>query len=61
MPESRLNAFIPPFMLNGNAQPKNEAEADEFWRKIPIWKDVPAEQFMSWSWGVSIVQVPDIK
>ncbi|KAI4596248.1 hypothetical protein KJ359_005755 [Pestalotiopsis sp. 9143b] len=52
MPESRLNAFIPPFMLNGNAQPKNEAEADEFWRKIPIWKDVPAEQFMSWSWGM---------
>ncbi|KAH6646477.1 hypothetical protein BKA67DRAFT_664313 [Truncatella angustata] len=23
----------------------------EFWRKIPMWKDVSADQFMSWSWS----------
>lgn len=61
MSDSRLNAFVPPFILNGKSQPKKEAEADEFWRKIPIWKDVPTEQFMSWSWGVSIVHVLDIE
>lgn len=26
---------------------------DEFWRKVPRWKDVSAEEFLSYSWGVS--------
>ncbi|KAI0124655.1 hypothetical protein BJ170DRAFT_467974 [Xylariales sp. AK1849] len=24
---------------------------DEFWRRIPIWRDVSAEQFISWEWS----------
>ncbi|KAI1467354.1 kama family protein [Daldinia caldariorum] len=28
---------------------------DEFWRKIPLWKDVPREKFLSWQWGVNNV------
>ncbi|KAI0110036.1 kama family protein [Daldinia grandis] len=28
---------------------------DEFWRAIPLWKDVPREDFLSWSWGVKNV------
>ncbi|CAK7241477.1 MAG: hypothetical protein STHCBS139747_002939 [Sporothrix thermara] len=25
---------------------------EEFWRKIPVWKDVPAEDFLSYAWGI---------
>ncbi|KAK8056706.1 hypothetical protein PG993_001933 [Apiospora rasikravindrae] len=24
--------------------------ADEFWRKVPMWKDVSTDEFISWSW-----------
>lgn len=33
------------------------AGPDEFWRRIPIWKDVSADQFMSWSWNVSATRL----
>ncbi len=26
---------------------------DEFWRKIPVWRDVSAKEFLSYSWTVS--------
>lgn len=26
---------------------------EEFWRKVPIWKDVSTESFMSYRWSVS--------
>lgn len=29
-------------------------QQDEFWRKVPVWKDVPASEFLSYRWGVSI-------
>ncbi|CAK7206762.1 hypothetical protein SEUCBS139899_009568 [Sporothrix eucalyptigena] len=25
---------------------------DEFWRKVPVWKDVPVEDFLSYAWGI---------
>ncbi|KAL1890246.1 hypothetical protein Sste5346_008400 [Sporothrix stenoceras] len=25
---------------------------DEFWRKIPVWKDVPMQTFLSYAWGI---------
>ncbi|CAK7233318.1 hypothetical protein SCUCBS95973_008554 [Sporothrix curviconia] len=25
---------------------------EEFWRKVPVWKDVPASDFLSYSWGI---------
>lgn len=28
--------------------------ADEFWRRVPIWKDVTAEEFTSYAWSVSV-------
>jgi hypothetical protein len=34
---------------------KDEPNLEEFWRKIPMWKDVSADQFMSWMWNVSPV------
>ncbi|KAI8957451.1 kama family protein [Daldinia sp. FL1419] len=30
-------------------------QEDEFWRAIPLWKDVPREDFLSWRWGVKNV------
>ena len=26
---------------------------DEFWRKVPVWEDVSASEFLSYRWGVS--------
>lgn len=26
---------------------------EEFWRKVPLWKDVSTESFMSYRWSVS--------
>lgn len=31
------------------------AVPDEFWRKIPVWKNVSQEQFFSYRWGVSSI------
>jgi hypothetical protein len=31
------------------------AGPDEFWRRVPIWKDVNVDQFMSWEWNVSMI------
>lgn len=28
-------------------------ERDEFWRRIPIWQDVSANEFLSYRWSVS--------
>ncbi|KAH8676356.1 L-lysine-aminomutase [Xylariales sp. PMI_506] len=28
---------------------------EEFWRQIPMWKDISAAQFMSWSWNTKNV------
>ena len=30
--------------------PQNQ---DEFWRKVPVWSDVSAKEFLSYSWSVS--------
>ncbi|KAK6071101.1 L-lysine 2,3-aminomutase [Seiridium cupressi] len=30
---------------------QKEPAQDEFWRKIPMWKDVSTDQFMSWFWS----------
>lgn len=38
--------------------PLHAPEEDEFWRKIPMWKDVSKEQFMSYQWSVSTVHTP---
>lgn len=32
-----------------SALPQNQ---DEFWRKIPVWRDVSAKEFLSYSWSV---------
>ncbi len=31
------------------ALPQNQ---DEFWRKVPVWSDVSAKEFLSYSWSV---------
>ncbi|CAK7229280.1 hypothetical protein SBRCBS47491_007192 [Sporothrix bragantina] len=25
---------------------------EEFWRKVPVWKDIPAEDFLNYAWGI---------
>lgn len=30
---------------------------DEFWRKVPIWENVSAADFLSYRWGVSSVHI----
>lgn len=30
----------------------SDLSRDEFWRKVPIWKDVSSESFMSYRWSV---------
>lgn len=42
-------SVIPP-VVSSQAQLQNR---DEFWRKVPIWRDVAAENFLSYSWSVS--------
>jgi lysine 2,3-aminomutase len=32
-----------------SALPQNQ---DEFWRKVPVWSDVSAKEFLSYSWSV---------
>lgn len=33
---------------------------DEFWRKVPVWKDVSASEFLSYRWGVSTHIPPSV-
>lgn len=33
------------------SEPRRDTEID-FWRKIPQWKDVSSDQFLSWQWGI---------
>jgi hypothetical protein len=35
------------------AQVGNANERDPYWQKIPIWKDVPETDFLSYQWQVS--------
>ena len=30
-----------------------QRDRDEFWRKVPIWADVTAKDFLSYRWSVS--------
>ena len=53
MPKLKLDEAFSPFMGNMKSSAQPEPKLDEFWRKIPMWKDVSAEQFMSYSWSVS--------
>ncbi|KAK5654966.1 hypothetical protein OQA88_6724 [Cercophora sp. LCS_1] len=53
-PEAEINTGLCP--VSG----ANTEDRDEFWRKVPVWKDVSAEQFLSYHWGVSnTVQTSD--
>ena len=37
-----------------NQKPKFRSEPlEDFWRKVPIWQDVSAADFMSYRWSVS--------
>ncbi|OTB16058.1 hypothetical protein K445DRAFT_59847 [Daldinia sp. EC12] len=48
--ESAYDLPLPPV-----SQPTTLTEPeDEFWRAIPLWKDVPREKFLSWQWGVNV-------
>jgi lysine 2,3-aminomutase len=31
---------------------------DEFWRKVPLWENVSAADFLSYRWSVSLAQLP---
>lgn len=35
------------------SEPRRDTEID-FWRKIPQWKDVSSDQFLSWQWGIRV-------
>lgn len=37
------------------AEKTSPISRDEFWRKVPIWKDVSMETFMSYRWTVSLL------
>ncbi|KAF7524283.1 hypothetical protein G7054_g11458 [Neopestalotiopsis clavispora] len=52
MPKLKLDEAFSPFMGNMKSSAQPEPKLDEFWRKIPMWKDVSAEQFMSYSWSM---------
>lgn len=40
------------------AVPQNQ---DEFWRKVPVWSNVSAKEFLSYSWSVSSAPQPNQK
>ena len=31
-------------------------DRDEFWRNVPVWKDVTAQEFLSYRWSVSLAR-----
>jgi lysine 2,3-aminomutase len=43
-------AVAPPVHPVATALPQDR---DEFWRKVPLWRDVSAKEFLSYSWSVS--------
>ncbi|OAA68611.1 L-lysine-aminomutase [Niveomyces insectorum RCEF 264] len=42
-----------PQMAQSEATETTVCPQDEFWRKVPIWKDVSADQFLSYQWGIT--------
>ena len=44
-------AVTPPVRPVVSALPQNR---DEFWRKVPLWRDVSTKEFLSYSWSVSL-------
>ncbi|KAI1094788.1 kama family protein [Rostrohypoxylon terebratum] len=48
-PSMPPDASSPPLLW---PEPRRDTEMD-FWRKIPQWKDVPRDEFLSWQWGIS--------
>ncbi len=47
IPEPTLLTTVRPV---ATTLPQNQ---DEFWRKVPVWSDVSAKEFLSYSWSVS--------
>ncbi|KAI1373610.1 kama family protein [Hypoxylon crocopeplum] len=33
-------------------RPSTVPNSAHFWRKVPLWKDIPSKDFLSWRWGV---------
>ena len=44
-------AAPPPVRPVVSAYPQNR---DEFWRKVPVWRNISAKEFLSHSWSVSL-------
>ncbi|EPE04863.1 kama family protein [Ophiostoma piceae UAMH 11346] len=36
-------------------------EHDQFWQKVPVWKDVTTDEFLSYTWGIKNTVQGDIK
>lgn len=47
----RESAGLEPSAMWASSYPE---PADDFWRAVPVWKDVSEDDFMSWSWGVKV-------
>lgn len=59
--QTSLPAPVQAQVLASNDEPTREPEEDEFWRKIPMWKDVSVEKFMDYQWSVSIERIHAIR